>query len=357
MGHDLVLFVSIAASKRTELAQATCYDTIATAFEAAPPTLKEAWTRVVKLEAATVRDSSSSVRRKDIESANRLERNQGNAAGATKDVKAAADSAIAAAAAAAATAESAADAAAVASGKGQGASGSSTSRSDITSALELRSALAQLLIHGNVSTECFSRGLRWIYDEPLAAPTDQIQSLRAKANGLRAPKPIKDYGVELPDHATLSVLGTPLRMELLAFTQWLQFALAPVLVLWLGSLYHTRRRECYFIKRMRDVRQLFPHVVNIYPQGEMPPLRKRNRLAYFVRRSVPYFFFPLVRALILAFFIGAPIVTYLTSLVLMVPGDRPSLALVIFTLLVFLLIAIVLTEFMPGHIGKEFPLL
>lgn len=358
----LVLFVSVAASTRTELSQARCFDAIADALIAVPQDTKQIWGRIAADEEKKKSGSEplpqmlgggSGTSRRD---AIRRAQDAGKAA-ASVSAEIRADIAIKAAEDAAIAAVAAADAAANAAAAARKPITRSDEPATLRSAIDIKSELGRVMVRATLPPGCFEQSLRIIYDNPLATPDEMIRSLRTRASDLKAPRPIKNFGVELPDYATLSVLGTPLRMELIVFTQWLQLALAPVLVLWLGSLYHTRRRECYFIKRMRDVRQLFPHLLNVYPQGDVPPLRKRNPAAYWIRKSVPFVLFPLVRLLILAFFVGGPTVAYLTSLILMAPADRPDLALVIVVMLIALLFAIAITEFMPGHIGKVFPLL
>lgn len=66
----------------------------------------------------------------------------------------------------------------------------------------------------------------------------------------------------------------------------LQLAIAPIMVLWLGSLYQTRYRESLLIESAKTVSEIFPHVINAYPSihpiTQYPLSRKRFRiLQYF----------------------------------------------------------------------------
>ncbi|MBS0436868.1 MAG: hypothetical protein JSR75_18605 [Proteobacteria bacterium] len=354
----LVLFVSIATSKRTELSQARCYEAVAGILEAAPQATRAGWEQFATSRIQHLRESLKlgSKHPDAVENQLGAALAQNSAIAANDAAKLSGDSAAAAInSAAAAAAIAAAEAAAAAGDKRL--NNNPTPATQFESDIELRHALVKLLIPAELPRGCFNFGSQFIWDMSIQTPTALIQSLRDKAQELKLPRAIRDSGVELPDHATLNIFGTPLRMDLLVFTQWLQLALAPVMALWLGSLYQTRRRECYYIKRMRDIRQLFPHILNVYPQGKLPSLRKRNRAVYLVRAAIPYFVFPFGRLLILAFFVGAPTLTYLMSLFLMAPADQPNLSPLILLILIFLLLAIAFTEFMPGHVGKDFPLL
>jgi hypothetical protein len=89
-------------------------------------------------------------------------------------------------------------------------------------------------------------------------------------------KPVKVYGVEIPDVATVGLGGTKVQIAMATFVQALQFVLAPVMLLWLGSLYHTRIRELLTYRRTDDILRVHPHVINVFPVGHYPDLRKKN---------------------------------------------------------------------------------
>ena len=65
-----------------------------------------------------------------------------------------------------------------------------------------------------------------------------IKDMQSLATDLRK-QPIKMYGIEIPDVAVIGLAGTKIQIAMANFIQALQVALAPIMLLWLGSLYHT----------------------------------------------------------------------------------------------------------------------
>ncbi len=173
-------------------------------------------------------------------------------------------------------------------------------------------------------------------------------------------KPLSMYGIEVPDKATISILGTPVQMGLKTFLGVMQVALCPVLLLWLGSLYNTRHRESLYISQMADVRNLYPHLVNAYPvlfnsHGQRLGPRRRG-LAGWIHYGVDKYFVPGISAIIrlglLVMFIGPPTVAYIASLYFASPD--PSLLWVLGVVVVFFALMNMLAELLPWHINKRF---
>lgn len=143
-------------------------------------------------------------------------------------------------------------------------------------------------------------------------PNDISSQYKALSSELRK-KPVVLYGISIPDKATIGLGGTKLDIPMAVFVQALQLALAPVMLLWLGSLYHTRLRESIKINRTDDIVELHPHVINIYPIGYYPDLRKKS----WWKARAPFFwgiFFFSVRVLLLGIFVLPSILLYLASL-------------------------------------------
>jgi hypothetical protein len=126
-------------------------------------------------------------------------------------------------------------------------------------------------------------------------------------------KPIRMYGIEIPDTATVSVLGTSIKIAIGTFIQALQVALAPVLLLWLGSLYHTRLREALSLKKIDSILSVYPHVINVFPTGTYPALRKKNFWLYHAP-TINATFHYLVRLSLLLVFIAPSVILYISSL-------------------------------------------
>jgi len=98
----------------------------------------------------------------------------------------------------------------------------------------------------HVGSECYKLMEQQTESRYRASPAEIISKLRQDATALNA-TPLQFYGVDLPDRATINFFGTVISIGLMTFTQILQIALAPLLILWLGSLYNTRYRETRLI--------------------------------------------------------------------------------------------------------------
>lgn len=150
-------------------------------------------------------------------------------------------------------------------------------------------------------------------------PERLISNLEDKIANLEK-KPLSFFGIEAPDKATINIFGTPIKMQLGVLVRFLQIALAPLLLLWLGSLYHTRHRESLFISKAQEVDAIYPHVVNVYPvlvgsktEG-FKSLRKKNWIEYFLDKYAVAAFFALIRVFLLLIFISPPVISFVWSL-------------------------------------------
>ena len=149
--------------------------------------------------------------------------------------------------------------------------------------------------------------------EYYGSPLHVAEVLRKRASSV--PKqPLNLYGVELPDKASLNILGTAMKVDLVTLTFALQICLAPLLLLWMGSLYNTRHREALFIAKMSDVRTLFPHIVNIYPVGSMPRRVKKSWFGYYFDEAFLRVGYPMVRMCLVSIFVLPPVIFYVLSL-------------------------------------------
>jgi hypothetical protein len=143
-------------------------------------------------------------------------------------------------------------------------------------------------------------------------PSKLIQDFILLAQELRL-KPVKMYGIEIPDTATVSIIGTKIQIAMATLIQALQVALAPIILLWLGSLYHTRLREIEIYKGNNNILVAHPHVINVFPFGYYPDLRKRN----FIRSKAPVIWgalFCIIRLSLISIFVAPSVFLYLGSL-------------------------------------------
>lgn len=108
-----------------------------------------------------------------------------------------------------------------------------------------------------------------------------MKNLVLRANDLKN-TPLQFRGIEIPQKADVGILGTNIKVSFDSLTAALQISLAPVLIIWLGSLYNTRYRESLLIGKSNDISLMFPHLINIYPAIDLPTLRKRSYIAFWL---------------------------------------------------------------------------
>jgi len=218
---------------------------------------------------------------------------------------------------------------------------------------DYRLAFQKLFIHRFLGTQCYAI-LNDEVDRRYREPPGAIaQKLRADAASLRA-QPLKLYGIDMPDRASFVFGESKVSVDLLTFTRALQIVLFPLLLLWLGSLYNTRYREGILNYGKRDISQIFPHVLNVYPVGKYREPRKRDAFAPY-RPRIDAFIFTSVRVGLLSLFIGPAVGAYLASLWLLSEAKYlPAFGVTGLTVMIFLLMNY-LGEFWPWHFNKVFP--
>ena len=191
-----------------------------------------------------------------------------------------------------------------------------------------------------------------------ATPKVLMEKALAEAIALES-KPLSLYGIELPEKATLNLLGTPIKMDLTTLVRVMQIALAPLLVLWLSSLYQTRHRETLLIARMRDVSTLYPHLINVYPvslrgDGAWEPPRKKSWSKFlFVKYCLPVIY-ALTRISLLYAFIGPPIGFYFASIYLLRGDDFSTVSTAMAIVVWIFAFATAACEVLPWHVQKRF---
>ncbi len=205
----------------------------------------------------------------------------------------------------------------------------------------------------HVGSSCY-RIMEVKTDEELyTSPQVLIDQLRKTAS-TSVVMPVKFYGVEIPERASISVFGTLINMDLMVLTQALQLALAPLLLLWLGSLYNTRYRETMINGGAAKITELFPHLINIYPVGKVIPPRKKSWIQYYAP-PVVCALYAITRVVLLGVFIGPPVVFYVASLYFLHPVDYVVFFWVLGGLVSISGLTNFFVEFFPWHVLKIFP--
>lgn len=187
------------------------------------------------------------------------------------------------------------------------------------------------------------------------APDSLLTKWRSKATSLRA-APLETHGVSIEGSTETNVLGTKIRIKIETVVLALQIAIGPLLLLWTGSLYNTRYRETLAISRARDLTVIFPHLVNLYPNGHVPAPRKRVRLALLVPPRMMFAtLYTLLRMTLVAFILSPTVLFYLASLWLSMDEDFQWWKAAIGVVVLIFSAALLLLEAVPWHAGKIFP--
>ena len=186
-------------------------------------------------------------------------------------------------------------------------------------------------------------------------PGKLFENFSARANQLRS-TPLQFKGIEIPQKVDVGILGTNIKINLDSLTALLQVSLTPVLIIWLGSLYNTSYRETLFVGKSDDISTVFPHLINIYPAGELPTLRKRSRFAYwFPPTAIICTLYGLTRLCLIAFVIFPAIGCYLASIFLLPIEGMIWLSVIGALLISIISLSVLVVEVLPWHASKIFP--
>lgn len=177
--------------------------------------------------------------------------------------------------------------------------------------------LTMAWISPGISSGCHAEVKPLLEQGADTSPEKLIQDFGTRISQLRS-TPLQFRGIEIPEKAEVSMLGTNIKIRLESLTALLQLSLAPVLIIWLGSLYNTRYRESLLVGKANDTAAVFPHLINVYPAVDIPTLRKRSRVAYWIPPTqIVRAIYSLTRVGLIAFVISPAIGCYLASLFLL----------------------------------------
>ena len=186
-------------------------------------------------------------------------------------------------------------------------------------------------------------------------PSGFVKNLARRANELKN-TPLQFRGIEIPQKADVGILGTNIKINFDSLAAALQISLAPLLVIWLGSLYNTRYRESLLIGKSNDISFMFPHLINIYPAIDLPSLRKRSYLALWLPpASVICTIYLLIRLCLISFVIGPPVTCYLISLFLLPIEGIVWVSFASGALVGIFAFSVLIAEVLPWHAMKIFP--
>lgn len=213
--------------------------------------------------------------------------------------------------------------------------------------------LEMLLLRSNLDMSCLSSVKENVKERSKQGPRALIEGLHGEALKLRS-LPMKYVGVELPERADLGLLGARVSIELRLLAKVMQVVLAPLLFLWLGSLYNTRYREIRLISKASFVTEVFPHLINVYPAERFPELRRSNRFQPYVQHLVSALY-AATRVGLMAMFIAPAVVSYIAGIWFLNAGLSLTMLMVVAFFVFVSAFAVLACELLPCHYGKTFP--
>ena len=216
--------------------------------------------------------------------------------------------------------------------------------------IEYEFQLRKLLIDVTLGSSCYRPIIEEISQRTSGDLKALISGLQLDAKRLFT-TPIKYPGVEIPEKATISIMGTSLSIDLTLFASLLQVVLAPLMLLWLGSLYRTRYSESLLIEKASSVTDVFPHLINMYPAVRYPEPKRRSFIQPYIKGWFA-FIYACIRIGLLSIFIVPVTTAYLTSMILLNSSSYFALFVCLGILVTLFAASLVLCEFLPWHFKK-----
>lgn len=187
------------------------------------------------------------------------------------------------------------------------------------------------------------------------APAELEQRWRAEARK-RLNAPVVAHGISIESETVITIVGTKVKVRISTLTTALQFALGPLLVLWLGSLYQTRFRESIYNSRARSLVEVYPHLINVYPLLIPLSLKKRIKLLLWVHpQTISAILYTCLRVVFVGVVLSPTVALYLWSLWL-IPFEFRTFSHYTLGLMVGIsAFAVLVAEALPWHWTKTFP--
>ncbi|MBU9217939.1 hypothetical protein KTD55_28130 [Burkholderia gladioli] len=189
-------------------------------------------------------------------------------------------------------------------------------------------------------------------------PLDLVKSLRERQKELEK-QPIVVWGIEAPITLPFQYGAAQYQVPNWVFANLLFIALLPLCIGWLGSIYFTRQREIFILRKVSDYKVAFPHILNILPIVPMSIDSVAD--ARFVRMKYKYhsrvfnrIFFSLLRSILILVF-ALPMVFTIGYSALALLFERDSAGILVYILTP--IIAVVLVSQVAMLIAQEWWLL
>jgi hypothetical protein len=145
-------------------------------------------------------------------------------------------------------------------------------------------------------------------------PMNTIIAFTEESKALLA-KPISVIGITIPQQAKIEVLGAEMLVPTEHVISLLKAALYPAMILWLGSLFTTRRRELMSISKAKSLDNTFPHIINLFPVVEHRTTPRKYKRVRFNELLAARILTAALRVLLVATIVGFPAALYAASIV------------------------------------------
>lgn len=143
------------------------------------------------------------------------------------------------------------------------------------------------------------------------SPKDFLEMISKKIEELQK-SPHNFAGFEIPKIIKLNFFSAEFKINVSDFTKIIQILLAPIFLLWLGSLYNTRYREIIEIEKIENLSKVFPHALNLFHVSYFKINRSKYKTLLYFPNFV-FFVYATTRVIFLALFVLPSVFSYLYS--------------------------------------------
>ena len=230
------------------------------------------------------------------------------------------------------------------------------SKKNVLAKSDYEYALIHIWIRPGINSHCYEEIKEFFKANGNISPKALIEKLFLESKKLEN-STLKIKAVEIPNIAKITLLGSDINITIEALINIIQIAIAPILLLWLGSLYNTRYRETKLISKASNITNIYPHLINIYAVGNTYKLapRKWSKLLYIFPQNVQIgFMYSLVRSFLVIFIVIPAVTTYLYSLFILPINDNYLISFIIGLWIAITTLVVILTEYATWHVYKIF---
>lgn len=167
-----------------------------------------------------------------------------------------------------------------------------------------RSALQKIVSDSTTHSENYAFILEQI--DQSKSPSEITETLREQEK-ISEIKTVSMWGIVAPNNFSITYGNGSYIIPLNVIVVIIMLTVTPAIIAWMGSLYITRNRELLEIIKTDDLKNTFPHLLNIFPFTNLELEKKLNikRVKNYSRQlKINFISCAVVRTVLLGFFCG-----------------------------------------------------